>query len=483
MMKRLIFFIIAITVCLFSACSDDDSFSTSKSDLLTFSRDTIMMDTVFSTVPTSTYTFWVYNKNNDGLRLNQVRLQRGNQSGFRVNVDGTYLDNTQGSFVNDLEIRKGDSIRVFVELTSGLRDADAPQLVEDNIIFSLESGVEQRVNLRAYSWDAILCSDIVISQDTVISTSRPIVVYGGIKVENGVTLTINAPARFFFHSGAGIDVFGRLLVNPQGDSQNVVFRGDRMDNMFDYLPYDRVSGQWKGIRIHDTSNGNILCNVDIHSSEYGIVCDSSAYDSLTYRLFLENAIIHNCKGPGVKAVNSNVAMLNCQITNVLGDCVGIFGGSALLIYSTIAQFYPFNAERGVALRFTNYHENNDYPLYFFACYNSIITGYADDEIMGDSRNKDIEFGYFFTNSILRTPKDAGNTSSELFRNIIWETPTDNVQGEALFKNIDTENLFYDFHLSENSVARGLAIPLETVGFDRDGVERGINPDAGCYQFR
>ncbi|MDE6354438.1 MAG: right-handed parallel beta-helix repeat-containing protein, partial [Prevotella sp.] len=137
-MKRLFFYIALFTAAMLTACSDDDSFTTNPSARLTFSRDTVSLDTIFSTVPTSTYTFWVYNTNGDGLRLRQVRLQRGNQSGFRVNVGGSFLDNTTGSSVSDLEIRKGDSIRVFVELTSGLTNSDLPQLVEDNIVFSLE---------------------------------------------------------------------------------------------------------------------------------------------------------------------------------------------------------------------------------------------------------------------------------------------------------------------------------------------------------
>lgn len=70
--------------------------------------------------------------------------------------------------------------------------------------------------------------------------------------------------------------------------------------MFDYLPYDRVSGQWRGIRIHSSSSGNYISNADIHSAEYGVVCDSAAYDQLTSRLTLENVIIHNCKGTGWK---------------------------------------------------------------------------------------------------------------------------------------------------------------------------------------
>ena len=103
-----------LSVTFFSACTDDDSFGTNRSDILTFSTDTVNMDTLFSTVPTSTYNFWVYNNSGDGIRLRKVRLQRGNQTGFRVNVDGEYLDNALGSQVSGIEIRKGDSIRVFV---------------------------------------------------------------------------------------------------------------------------------------------------------------------------------------------------------------------------------------------------------------------------------------------------------------------------------------------------------------------------------
>jgi CheY-like chemotaxis protein len=115
-------------------CEDDDSFTTSTSARLTFSADSVKMDTIFSAVGSRTYDFWVYNHNNDGLRLLSVRLLQGNQTGFRVNVDGAYLDNSLGAVATDLEIRKGDSIRVFVELTSALTGRDGPQLVEDNLV-------------------------------------------------------------------------------------------------------------------------------------------------------------------------------------------------------------------------------------------------------------------------------------------------------------------------------------------------------------
>ena len=101
-----------------TACNDDDSFSASPFNSLTLGVDTVFMDTVFSKVPASTRSFWIYNKSGDGIRCSNVRLQNGNQTGFRVNVDGINLGEQTGFQTSDIEIRKGDSIRVFVELTS-----------------------------------------------------------------------------------------------------------------------------------------------------------------------------------------------------------------------------------------------------------------------------------------------------------------------------------------------------------------------------
>ena len=92
-----------LAAAMLAACTDDDTFTTSPSNLLTFSTDTIRMDTVFSTVPTSTRTFWVYNRSGDGIRCTNVRLVNGNQTGFRVNVDGEYLSPTAGYQVHDVE--------------------------------------------------------------------------------------------------------------------------------------------------------------------------------------------------------------------------------------------------------------------------------------------------------------------------------------------------------------------------------------------
>ena len=111
MIKRLFSFLLVLPL-LLAACSDGDSFSTDASHRLLFTADTVRMDTLFATIPSSTYSFWVHNESGSGLRLRTVRLERGGQSGFRVNVDGSFLN----PVVNNLEVRDGDSLRVFVEI-------------------------------------------------------------------------------------------------------------------------------------------------------------------------------------------------------------------------------------------------------------------------------------------------------------------------------------------------------------------------------
>lgn len=443
-MKR-IFYVLAIAWCLV-ACQDDETFSTSTGLRLSFPKDTLQMDTVFSRTPSSTYTFWVYNQNDTGIRMDRIRLRRGNQTGYRVNVDGIYLDNANGSQTSDVEIRRNDSILVFVELTPGETGQQDPVLLEDDLLFTLESGVEQKVCLQAWVWDAKKLYSPVITKDSMIESSVPLVIFGDLKVEEGATLTIRN-TTLYFHDGSGLDVYGTL------QAEDCVMRGDRLDDMFDYLPYDRVSGQWNGIRIRETSNNNILLRTEIRNPIYGVVCDSAALDLEHYRVVMEECVIHNCEGPGLTAVNSYVSLDHCQLTNTGGDCFALYGGFAEINHCTMAQFYPFSADRGAALRFTNYFGETIQPMYLL-CQGSIITGYADDVVIGDMKGEDAStFDYAFSQCLMRTPEVTDDP--ERFMEIKWETPKDSIEGKKHFVTIDEDNLIYDFHLDTLSTAQGL----------------------------
>ena len=409
---------------LLASCSDNDSFSTDASHRLTFTCDTVRMDTLFAQVPSSTYSFWVHNHSGDGLRLRTVRLERAGQSGFRANVDGTFLN----PVVNDLEIRKGDSLRVFVEVTAAENTSSDPQLQEDNLLFTLESGVVQKVNLRTYSWNAEQWQNVDIITDCTIETSTPIVIYGGINVSEGATLTIKN-TTLYFHDGAGINVSGALI------AENVTMRGDRLDHMFSNLPYDRISGQWKGITVKPKADGCQFTDCVIRNAMDALHCDSTT-------VVLTNTIVHNSKGFGLWAHDSEVTISNSVLSNALNDCVALLGCQATIDHATLPQFYPLSANRGAALRFA---PSDKKPIELL-CTNTLATGYADNVVMDDV---DEDSDYYFENCLLRTPEVE---DTELVKDVIWEKKDDDIQGTKHFLLVDGDNLIYDFRLKEESPA-------------------------------
>ena len=478
-MKTILFNILLLLgVVAFCACDDGDSFTASPNNLLTFSTDTVSLDTVFSTVPSSTRSFWAYNRSGDGLRCTSVRLEGGNQSGFRVNVDGVYLSPDQGYSTTGIEVRDRDSIRIFVELTSSMANSDAPKHLSDNIVFTLESGREQKVALDAWTWDARFVRNLTVGRDTLISaTDKPLVVYGMLTVEEGATLTLASGSTLYFHGEAGIDVKGRLVCKGDAGRQ-ITLRGDRLDRMFDYLPYDRVSGQWQGIHFAESSYDNDIEYTDIHSAFDGIRVDSS--DVTRQTLAISHSTVHNCQGDAVAIVNSKVSVDDCQLTNALGHCLSVDGGDVEVNSCTIAQFYPFDGLRGSAIYFSGV----DYPLVNISCRNTIITGYADDEMMGGKPADDNgnAFNYSFVDCIIRTPEVDDEEKSH-FENVVFEDVKDTVScGRKHFVLVDGDNQVYDFHLRKESAAIGKANPETAPKTDRDGRDRDDAPDMGAYEY-
>ena len=444
-MRNFLLLLLVLLASTISSCNDDGSFTTDQSAALHFSCDTVKFDTLFCGVASSTYTFWVHNPAADGVRIASVRLESGNQSGFRVNVDGTYLDNDLGAVASNLELRKGDSLRVFVELTAPKMESAPVRQVTDNLIFRLESGREQRMLLTAVAVDADVWQSPHFSGQTVIEQSKPIIVYGTVTVDSAAQLTIRR-TTLYFHDKSGIDVYGTLTTD------SVVMRGDRLDHMFDYLPYDRVSGQWRGLHFHASSTGNTLTATTLRNAEDAIVVDSAAIKEGINRLTMNRCVVHNCKGVGVRLLSANALISESQISNTLGDCVEVHGGAVELNRCTLAQFYPFTADRGAGLRFSNAYDGCPYPLTAFTCTGTIVTGYADDVVMGELSDTTALFDYRFAECLLRTPVVE---DSVRFVRVRWESPKDSIQGKQHFVRVDEKNLDYDFHLDSISPAQGL----------------------------
>jgi hypothetical protein len=134
--------------------------------------------------------------------------------------------------------------------------------------------------------------------------------------------------------------------------------------------------------------------------------------------------------------------------------------------------------RGPALQFCN-AEGRPMQL---ACVNTLVTGYADDVVMGSQNDSTQVFDYRFINCILRTPK-VESADSVRFENVIWENVEDTVgTGDNHFVLVDIDTQHYDFHLDSLSTAIGKANAEYALPADRDGKPRGETPDIGCYQY-
>jgi hypothetical protein len=107
----------------------------------------------------------------------------------------------------------------------------------------------------------------------------------------------------------------------------------------------------------------------------------------------------------------------------------------------------------VSLRFLNQYDGADYPLKKLSCTNSILTGYEENEVVKvAAADTTVTFDYAFDTCLLRTPADSVD---QRFKNIVWEKPSDEIQGKKHFVLIDEKNFKYDFHLDSLSTAKGM----------------------------
>lgn len=477
-MRRYTIYIIGVLVTVLFGCSDYDSWTTEPQYHLTFDRDTVNFDTLVSTVSSSTERLLVYNNNKGGLRISQVRLKRAGNSPFRVNVDGQYLQDGSGV---DFEVRGNDSIFVLLEVTLPDANADTVTTHSDSLCFMLESGEMQYVTLLAGGQDAEHWHGVkVIGADTTFQGRRPVVIYDSLYVATGATLTLEPGTRLYFHQHATMCVDGRLVANGTLE-QPVVFRGDRMGNLFDYLPYDNTPQQWGGVYLN--GHGHKLTYLDLHSSTFGIIAEDTDIE-------LANCIIHNTGGNALWAKNCRIQAYNTQISNAYGNLLQVIGGEVDMIFCTLAQFYNYDAVRGWALSLSDYDVEYGDTMYYNLArahfVNSVITGYGEDVISGrfvkESKFQD-SVNYSFHRCFLNTVYSDAD-SLRFVRNI-YENAEDTMSYGRQYLLFDTYARLYDFtpdtlaHFCDSAdIYWAEEFPLDRMGRSREADGRA---DIGAYE--
>ena len=469
------FSIVLLTGIFFSCKEDVDSLSTDSSLKLTFSKDTVRFDTVFTTIKTATKRLLIYNHNNNALNISSIKLMGADNSFFRINVDGFSGDQS------NVEIRGKDSMYVFVELTVDPQNEDNPIFIEDSIQF-ITNGNTQYLRLEAYGQDVYIWDNKTISQDTTLTDKRPFLIYDTLTIAKGSKLTVQEGTKLYFHKGAGLNVKGQ--VSAVGTVENpIVFRGDRTDNLFSDVPYDvGVTGQWNGIRIDSISYNNVFENVRIRNANYGIEFENSLSEQK--KATLTNAIIHNMMGDCISATGCNIDFYNCQITNAQENCVTLIGGKYTFLHCTIANYFrAVNESRATdskTLYISNIYNNSVLPLDECDFTNCIISGSGSSEITLFNTlngNEQTPFNHLFRYCLINV---NGEDDENFLENIWDESPN------FFYLNTNYDYVF-NFELDSASVAINAAartysasLPLDLNGISRltdDG------PDMGCYEWK
>lgn len=467
-MKTMRYFILTIigALSLIMASCIEDGFTTSPQDVLTFSRDTVNFDTVFTDQGTPTARLIVRNRASKGVNISSIRF-RNPETVFRMNVDGM-----SGYDFSDVEIRAKDSIYVFIECFIPETEGVSPGLVEDDLEF-VTNGVTQTVRVEAYGQNVTRLRNIRVEQDMTLTADRPYVVFDSLTVAPGATLRIEPGAQLLFHDGASMVVEGTLEAVGTAD-RKIAMRGDRLDDVLPDVGYDILAGQWRGIRIDARSFDNRMEYVDMRSTVSGLTVDSCA-DLSRPKLTLVNSWLHNSQGNVLASKYARVDAYGCCFSEAAGSVVRLTGGQHEFLQCTIANNYLFSAINGPLLWLGHvlpeHAEQNDLPLMSAKFANTIIYGLVEDINIGEFPESDV---YFHNVSFKSTGYDDPN-----FINCLWDT-------DPMFYT-DRPIYYFNYRLQPDSPVLAAGDPqlvTPVVLYDMDGVDRlaNGNPSLGAYQF-
>ena len=471
-----------IALSVFFACDDNnDNFSSDGSLKLSFSTDTVRFDTVFTGFGSATKRFKIYNRNKDAISINTINVMSPDRSGFRMNVDGQ-----SGNTINNVDVLGKDSIYVFVEVTVDPLKQNNPLLISDSIRFQY-NGVTQYVRLEAIGQDVTFWDNKVIDKDTTLTGEKPFLVYNTLLVKKGVTLNIKENTLLYFHKDAKLSVEG--TINAVGTVEKpIVMRGDRMDNLFEKVPYDRVPGQWGGVFVASDSYENRFENVRIRNGVYGIVFNTS--DITKQKALLLNTMVQNTTKEGVLAINCNLRAENSLFSNSLGSPMRLIGGSCYFLQTTIANYIStyWGGIRQPALVLTNTGLDTEgktvsFPLVDAQFINTIVAGATNSELK-ESIKDGVIFNRKFVNCLL---KIKGNDDT-YFVNIVWGVDPlfKYIYGSSLAEDNPNLRFYYNFELTKESPAinKGARSYVTDLPFDIVGVSRRSDqaPDIGCYEW-
>lgn len=472
-------FIFVLTLFALYSCKKDSIIDTDPSLGLTFSNDSIIFDTVFTSIGSATKQIRVYNTSNNRIKISDISLGNGDQSSFRINIDGE-----SGNNFSDIEIAGSDSIYIFARVTINPHDQSNPYVIEDDISFQTNGNL-QNVKLVAWGQDAnYIVADQFIdglppfkivadSLETVTWTNdKPYVIYGYAVIDSYGTLIIEKGTRIHFHSGGGMWAYVDGVLNVAGtEEEPVTFQGDRLEEF-----YKDVPGQWDRIWLMEGRQGfnHVIENAVIKNGFIGLQVES--FTRVTENAVrMHNVIIENMSGIGVFSRVFNIVGTNTVISNCGAYNLAVTGGGYVrFVQSTIAGYWANSVRNTPAVFINNFLlDTVDNPIpnpIYFNLDNTILYGVNTNEF-----ETELDGGadslYYFNNCIIKSSREFPD--NEYYSEVI-------VNEDPLFLSIEDNDYRID-SLSPAVNAADLAIAVE-VPLDILGNTRLPEPDIGAYQF-
>jgi len=492
-----------------SSCRKDFDYKPSSGNLQ-FSKDTVFLDTVFTNIGSSTYSLKVYNRSKDDIEIPSIRLGTGNESNYRLNVDG--VAGTQ--FVN-VPLFARDSLYIFIETTYDIAPTNLNEfLYIDDLIF--DQGVnEQRIPLVTLVKDAIFLypstsSDgskeslllgldeagnelringfILEDSELSFTNEKPYVIYGYAGVSANKTLTIAAGARVHFHKDSGILVgtggtlkINGLLSSDQELLENeVIFEGDRLEPEF-----SEVAGQWGTLWLAPGSVENEIAYLTVRNATVGLLAEGNPETTIP-TVSIKNSQIYNSATVNLWGRNTSIAAENLVLGNA--GTYGLYcnlGGSYSFLHSTIANYWSTGFRTGPAVRIDSFITSGDgntegADLLKADFRNCIIDGNTARELVLAARQDD-GFNYRFSDCLLKFTDTGGQFSNNPlydFENTDFYT---NLYFNANANFFNTAK--NDFRIAPESAAAAKGDPGTAllVPFDLLGTDRTTLPALGAYQ--
>jgi hypothetical protein len=478
-----------------SSCRKDN-FENSSSAKLRFSTDTVVFDTIFTTVGSITKRLVVHNDYDDKLNVSNIRIAGDAPGVYKMNVDGEF-----GNDQSNIEIRGKDSIYIFLEALIDPSNANDPFVLEDFVVFNTNGNV-QEVNLQAWGQnahyyyknnadtflrsdgDTALLSHYLIDEDTQWSNDKPHLLFNTVIVRDGATLTIQEGARVYLRSKVNLIVHdgGKLKIegNP-GEDNRVLITGDRLDDYYKDLP-----GHWGRIWLCQDAGESSISNADIRNGTSGIYLGgpyiAEAFNTgLTPKLTIDQTVVTNMLRHGLLFQSAEANVDNSEIS----DCgeMNLFayiGGDYTFRHCTFANY--FGGRKSPALVLTNYVTDEQLDIDFHRdlsveVHNSIIYGGFQSELALDDDEVN-QFDYSFNYCLMRMDEDDFDLDdASIYNSCLFN------EAPSFIKKYESRRS--DYQLDTLSSAQNIADPTISVLLQNDLLNNvrwlDDGPDMGAYE--